>query len=81
MNIFYIENDYSPTIYSSFKIFATSLQIKQYYAFKVKHSNIYDNLLPSNVEKIFDHNILVAFKNRDQLGRRIILLELGSESS
>lgn len=59
--------------------FASNFQIKRYHSFKVKHANIYDNLLPTSVTTIFHHDILVAFKCRDQLGRRIILLELGSE--
>lgn len=28
---------------------------------------------------IFNHNILTVFPNRDQLGRRILVLELGSK--
>lgn len=35
--------------------------------------------MPSNEANIFKQNILVVVPNRDQLGRRILLLELGSE--
>jgi len=51
--------------------------IKRYYSFKVKHSDVYNNLLPSREANIFKHNILTVFANRDQCGRRILLLELG----
>ena len=54
-------------------------QIKQYYAFKRKNKALYDGLLPSKEANIFKHNILVVFPNRDQLGRRVLVLELGSE--
>lgn len=59
--------------------FTFPLQIKRYYAFKVKHSEIYDNLIPSKETNIFKQNILVVFPYRDQLGRRILVLELGSK--
>ncbi|XP_070138908.1 alpha-tocopherol transfer protein-like isoform X1 [Drosophila bipectinata] len=51
--------------------------IKRYYSFKVKHSDVYNNLKPSGEMNIFNHNILTVFPNRDQLGRRILVLELG----
>eukprot|EP00099_Drosophila_melanogaster_P018813 NP_609967.1 uncharacterized protein Dmel_CG10237, isoform B [Drosophila melanogaster] len=51
--------------------------IKRYYAFKVKHADVYTDLKPSNEANIFKHNILTVFPNRDQLGRRILVLELG----
>lgn len=54
-------------------------QIKRYYAFKVKHADVYTDLKPSNEANIFKHNILTVFPNRDQLGRRILVLELGSK--
>lgn len=53
--------------------------IKRYYAFKLKHNNMYDNLLPSNEENIFKSNVLTVSPNRDQYGRRILLLELGKK--
>ncbi|XP_070499190.1 alpha-tocopherol transfer protein-like isoform X2 [Chironomus tepperi] len=53
--------------------------IKRYYAFKIKHYEIYNGLKPSKEENIFKANILSVFPNRDQLGRRILLLELGKK--
>lgn len=54
------------------------LQIKRYYHFKVKHTDIYSGLKPSKEANIFQSNILVVFPQRDQLGRRILVIELGS---
>jgi len=51
--------------------------IRNYYQFKEKHHDVYEDLIPSNEANIFKHNILVVVPNRDQLGRRILLLELG----
>ncbi|KAL0121349.1 hypothetical protein PUN28_006700 [Cardiocondyla obscurior] len=53
--------------------------IKHYYNFKVKHSSIYDNLKPSREKNIFEHNILTVLPNRDQHGRRILIIELGKK--
>lgn len=53
--------------------------IKRYYAFKLKHNDIYTNLVPSREENIFKSNVLTVFPNRDQYGRRILLLELGKK--
>jgi len=55
------------------------LQVKRYYQFKQKHCNLYDGLVPTKNKNIFDHNILTVLPNRDQLGRRILILELGSK--
>lgn len=40
---------------------------------------MYNELTPKREPKIFKSNILVVMSNRDQLGRRILLLELGSK--
>lgn len=53
--------------------------IKRYYEFKRKHANIYDDLKTSTERNIFEHNILTVFPNRDQYGRRILLIELGKK--
>ncbi|XP_060846911.1 alpha-tocopherol transfer protein isoform X1 [Rhopalosiphum padi] len=53
--------------------------IKQYYQFKVKHSNIYDGLSPKTEKNIFDHDILHVLPKRDQGGRRILVIELGKK--
>lgn len=56
-----------------------SMQIKNYYSFKIKHADVYKDLKPSNEKNVFDHNVIVVFPNRDQLGRRVAVLELGSK--
>ncbi|CRL01304.1 CLUMA_CG014293, isoform C [Clunio marinus] len=53
--------------------------IKRYYSFKIKHHDVYYGLMPSKEENIFKANILTVFPQRDQLGRRILLLELGKK--
>ncbi|XP_025831178.1 alpha-tocopherol transfer protein-like isoform X2 [Agrilus planipennis] len=53
--------------------------IKRYYAFKVKHSDVYNDLLPSRETNIFEQNILTVQPNRDQFGRRILVIELGKK--
>ncbi|XP_076270366.1 alpha-tocopherol transfer protein-like isoform X3 [Rhynchophorus ferrugineus] len=53
--------------------------IKRYYGFKRKHSALYDGLLPSKERNIFEQNILTVQPNRDQLGRRILVIELGKK--
>lgn len=40
---------------------------------------MYEGLNPPQEKNVFAANILTVFPNRDQLGRRILLLELGSE--
>ncbi|KAI5634525.1 CRAL/TRIO domain-containing protein [Phthorimaea operculella] len=53
--------------------------IKRYYAFKVKHHKHYDGLMPSKEQNVFNQNILTVLPCRDQLGRRILVLELGKK--
>ncbi|EFN77311.1 alpha-tocopherol transfer protein-like isoform X2 [Harpegnathos saltator] len=53
--------------------------IKQYYSFKLKHANIYSGLKPSKECNIFEQNILTVKPNRDQHGRRILIIELGKK--
>ncbi|XP_050361718.1 retinaldehyde-binding protein 1 isoform X1 [Nymphalis io] len=53
--------------------------IKRYYAFKVKHHKQYDGLTPSKEQNIFNQNVLRVLPNRDQLGRRVLVLELGKK--
>ena len=54
-------------------------QIKRYYAFKVKHHKHYEGLTPSKEQNIFNQNVLRVLPNRDQHGRRVLVLELGSK--
>ncbi|XP_072937023.1 alpha-tocopherol transfer protein isoform X2 [Epargyreus clarus] len=51
--------------------------IKRYYSFKVKNHALYDGLVPSREQNVFNQNILTVLPNRDQLGRRVLILELG----
>ncbi|XP_030752411.1 alpha-tocopherol transfer protein-like isoform X3 [Sitophilus oryzae] len=53
--------------------------IKRYYRFKRKHSDSYDGLMPSREKNIFQQNILIVQPTRDQLGRRILIIELGKK--
>lgn len=53
--------------------------IKRYYQFKQKHNDIYDGLIPSKETNIFQQNILTVLPNRDQFGRRMLILELGKK--
>ncbi|XP_017766977.1 PREDICTED: alpha-tocopherol transfer protein-like isoform X2 [Eufriesea mexicana] len=53
--------------------------VKNYYSFKVKHANVYDGLKPSREKNIFEQNIMYVLPNRDQHGRRILVLELGKK--
>ncbi|XP_050670588.1 alpha-tocopherol transfer protein-like isoform X1 [Leptidea sinapis] len=53
--------------------------IKRYYSFKVKHHKHYEGLTPSKEQNIFNQNILKVLPTRDQLGRRVLVLELGTK--
>lgn len=53
--------------------------VQNYYSFKVKHENVYKDLKPSREKNIFDHNILTVLPNRDQHGRRVLIIELGKK--
>ncbi|XP_026322396.1 alpha-tocopherol transfer protein-like isoform X2 [Hyposmocoma kahamanoa] len=53
--------------------------IKRYYAFKIKHHKVYDGLTPSKEQNVFNQNILTVLPTRDQLGRRVLVLELGKK--
>nr|CAD7198744.1 unnamed protein product [Timema douglasi] len=64
---------------SAFDLVSFDQRIKRYYQFKVKHSNVYEDLKPSREKNLFEHNILTVLPKRDQLGRRILLLELGKK--
>lgn len=39
---------------------------------------MYDGLIPSKESNIFKQDILTVLPNRDQLGRRVLIIELGS---
>ncbi|XP_054284360.1 retinaldehyde-binding protein 1-like [Macrosteles quadrilineatus] len=54
-------------------------KVKNYYKFKIEDKNkrFYENLKPSTEEIIFNHDIMTVLPNRDQHGRRILLVETG----
>ncbi|KOB66301.1 Alpha-tocopherol transfer-like protein [Operophtera brumata] len=54
-------------------------QIKRYYGFKLKHHKHYDGLVPSKETNVFNQNVLTVLPTRDQLGRRVLMLELGKK--
>lgn len=53
-------------------------QVKNYYSFKKKHKNMYEGLIPSSEKNVFNHDVLTVLPMRDQEGRRMLVLELGS---
>ncbi|XP_018897662.1 alpha-tocopherol transfer protein isoform X2 [Bemisia tabaci] len=53
--------------------------IQNYYAFKIKHNDVYDGLKPSTERNVFEQNILTVLPERDQDGRRVLILELGKK--
>ncbi|XP_050527273.1 alpha-tocopherol transfer protein isoform X2 [Daktulosphaira vitifoliae] len=53
--------------------------MKQYFDFKLKHANVFKDLVPRNEKNIFEHNILTVLPKRDQNGRRILVIELGKK--
>lgn len=57
------------------------LQVKNYYKFKIEDKNkrFYENLKPSTEAIIFNHDIMTVLPNRDQHGRRMLLVETGSK--
>ncbi|CAL7944014.1 unnamed protein product [Xylocopa violacea] len=58
----------------------SALQLaKNYYSFKTKHASIYEGLKPSRERNIFEQNILTVLPQRDQHGRRILIIELGQK--
>ncbi|XP_038222347.1 alpha-tocopherol transfer protein-like isoform X1 [Zerene cesonia] len=53
--------------------------IKRYYSFKLKHHKHYEGLTPSKEQNVFNQNVLKVLPTRDQLGRRVLVLELGKK--
>ncbi|CAH0556805.1 unnamed protein product [Brassicogethes aeneus] len=53
--------------------------IKRYYQFKVKHADMFDGLTPSKEKNVFQQDVLTVQPNRDQFGRRILVIELGKK--
>lgn len=53
--------------------------MRRYYAFKVKNAKLYSGLTPNSARNILSQNILTVLPKRDQLGRRILLVEAGAK--
>lgn len=48
------------------------------YKFKVKHANLFDDIMPSTVRHVFEQELVRLLPKRDQNGVRILLIECGS---
>jgi hypothetical protein len=55
--------------------------IKRFYKFKIDHKSYCENLVPSDVRHVFDQEIIQFQPLRDKNGRRILVVEFGSELS
>lgn len=53
--------------------------VRRYYQFKKKHAQLYDGLLPSGVRAPLEQNVLTVLPQRDQHGRRILVIRLGRD--
>lgn len=51
--------------------------VRRYYQFKRKHAHLYDNLMPSNASAPLEQNLITVLPQRDQCGRRVLILRLG----
>lgn len=51
--------------------------VRRYYQFKRKHAHLFDNLMPSNAKAPLEQNLLTVLPQRDQDGRRVLILRLG----
>lgn len=51
--------------------------VRRYYQFKRRHAHLYDSLLPSSARLPLEHNVLTVLPQRDQLGRRVLVIRLG----
>ncbi|GLH16911.1 uncharacterized protein GBIM_21619, partial [Gryllus bimaculatus] len=54
--------------------------VKRYYDFKLKHWDLYREMYPSSVKAVFDQDLVTTLPLRDEKGRRVLILELGSKS-
>ena len=50
------------------------MQIRDYYSYKARNRDFFDNVLPSIESKAAQAEAIIALPNRDQLGRRIVIL-------
>ncbi|XP_071453852.1 alpha-tocopherol transfer protein-like [Hetaerina americana] len=53
--------------------------IRRYFAFKIKNPKLYVGLTPTTAKNILSQSILTVLPKRDQLGRRILVIESGAK--
>ncbi|XP_055682215.1 alpha-tocopherol transfer protein-like [Lutzomyia longipalpis] len=53
--------------------------IKKYYRFKIKYSDIYKDFIPSKMTRLYEHQIFLGSPEKDDMGRRILILEVGKK--
>jgi len=53
--------------------------IKNYYNYKLKYSDLFKDLLPSNETNVFRQNVITVLPYRDQFGRRIVIIHYGKK--
>lgn len=54
-------------------------RLVNFYHMKLKYGEVCDNILPSTVRNVFEEGILSLMPNRDQHGRRILVIEAGKK--
>jgi hypothetical protein len=54
-------------------------RIKSYYNFKKTYNEVSDNLTPSSVKRVLEQEIVQVLPLRDQLGRRIFIINVNSK--
>lgn len=55
------------------------LQLKNFYNMKLKYGIACENIVPAKLRNVFEGEILNLLPNRDQNGRRLLVLEAGSK--
>lgn len=55
------------------------VQLKNFYHMKLKYGAACENIIPSKLRNVFEANILNLLPQRDQHGRRLLVLEAGSK--
>lgn len=54
-------------------------QLKNFYHMKLKYGVACENIVPDKLRNVFEANILNLLPQRDQHGRRLLVLEAGSK--
>lgn len=60
---------------------ARMLQMKKMYEFKENNERYFANVIPATEKNAFENNLLTVSPQRDQYGRRVLILQLGSKLS